>query len=108
MQDHDAVRQSRQINHTENAAAVTQAEFTNARPDRLHRLPIIWRQSTLNPVKLIASGPSRNRREIAQARERIAPELDRLHGGTLYHNGYNRQPPSARVVGYFHRRREAI
>ena len=88
VQDHDTVRQSRQINHAERAAAVTQPQFTDARSDRLHRLPVVGVQSALNPVQLIAGGPPSHRRKVAQARECIAYELERLHRGGLYQNRY--------------------
>jgi hypothetical protein len=67
VQDDNAICKRREINDAERAGAIANAYFSNTRTHRFHRLPIIRLQATLDPVELVARGPSRAFRKFAQA-----------------------------------------
>jgi hypothetical protein len=55
MQNIDGISQRSDVDHAKRSSRVAHANFPDARTDALHRLPVVWIETALNPFELEAS-----------------------------------------------------
>jgi hypothetical protein len=87
MQDMDCVGKSRNVDHPESSARITESDFPNASSNRLHWLPVDRIAPGLHPIQFLAGLLAHLRREIAQTVKRTPWNVTGLSSmDGLYHN----------------------
>ena len=72
------IMEGRHINHTKRATYTSNADFTNANTNGLHRLPIVRVEAALKPFNLETHLPPPTDRKRADRNKGIAQKRNRL------------------------------
>lgn len=88
MEHKHSIRNGRQVDDPVRTALIPHADFPNARPDSLKRLPVARIIAFLDFPKLEPSFGTCIGREVPELGEAITKEADRLHMQSVYRNRY--------------------